>query len=69
MAVMRPLGTSKVMSWSTVCEPKDLVTPRREMIGSPGRSTAAAVSTGVRESSQRNVRRSAALGAGASARA
>ena len=36
MAVIRPLGTSKVMSSSTVCEPKDLVTPRREMIGSPG---------------------------------
>ena len=36
MAVIRPLGTSKVMSSSTVCEPKDLVTPRSEMIGSPG---------------------------------
>ena len=36
MAVIRPLGTSKVMSSSTVWEPKDLVTPRSEMIGSPG---------------------------------
>src|ERR1700722_15761764 len=36
MAVIRPLGTSKVMSSRTVWEPKDLVTPRREMIGSPG---------------------------------
>src|ERR1700722_4045175 len=36
MAVIRPLGTSKVMSSNTVCEPKDLVTPRREMMGSPG---------------------------------
>ena len=34
--VIRPLGTSKVMSSSTVCEPNDFVTPRREMIGSPG---------------------------------
>ncbi len=36
MAVMRPLGTSKVMSSSTVCDPNDLVTPRKEMMGSPG---------------------------------
>ncbi len=36
MAVILPLGTSKVMSSSTVCEPNDLVTPRSEMIGSPG---------------------------------
>ena len=27
MAVIRPLGTSKVMSSSTVCDPNDLVTP------------------------------------------
>src|SRR5438105_9893472 len=32
MAVMRPLGTSKVMSERTVCDPKDLVTPFREMM-------------------------------------
>ena len=36
MAVILPFGTSKVMSSSTVWEPNDLVTPRREMIGSPG---------------------------------
>ncbi len=36
MAVIRPLGTSKVMSSRTVCEPNDLVTPRSEMMGSPG---------------------------------
>src|ERR1700728_4770556 len=36
MAVILPFGTSKVMSSSTVWEPNDFVTPRREMIGSPG---------------------------------
>lgn len=36
MAVIRPLGTSNVMSSSTVCDPNDLVTPRNEMMGSPG---------------------------------
>jgi hypothetical protein len=36
MAVILPFGTSKVMSSSTEWEPKDLVTPRSEMIGSPG---------------------------------
>ena len=40
--MIRPLGTSKVMSSSTVCEPNDLVThARREMIGSPGAIQAA----------------------------
>ena len=34
IAVMRPLGTSKVMSFSTVWEPKDFVTPRSEMMAS-----------------------------------
>src|SRR5438874_1366794 len=38
MAVMRPFGTSKEMSSSTVCDPKDLVTPRNEMIASSGTS-------------------------------
>ena len=36
IAVILPFGTSKVMSSSTVWEPNDFVTPRREMIGSPG---------------------------------
>ena len=30
-AVVWPLGTSKLMSFSTVCVPKDFVTPRSEM--------------------------------------
>src|SRR5580658_7712124 len=30
MAVIAPLGTSNVMPSSTVCSPKDLLTPRRE---------------------------------------
>ena len=34
IAVMRPLGTSKVMSCRTVCDPNDFVTPRSEMIAS-----------------------------------
>ena len=29
IAVMRPLGTSKLMSLRTVCEPNDFVTPRK----------------------------------------
>jgi hypothetical protein len=36
MAVIRPLGTSNVMSSSTVCDPNDSVTPSNEMMGSPG---------------------------------
>ena len=36
MAVILPFGTSKVMSSSTVWVPNVLVTPRREMMGSPG---------------------------------
>ncbi len=36
MAVIFPLGTSKVMSSSTVLVPNRLVTPRTEMMGSPG---------------------------------
>ena len=34
MAVMRPFGTSKLMSSSTVWDPNDFVTPRSEMIAS-----------------------------------
>ena len=34
MALILPLGTSKVMSWSTVWEPNRFVTPRSEMIAS-----------------------------------
>jgi hypothetical protein len=47
MAVIRPLGTSNVMSSNTVCEPNDFVTPRREMIGSPGAIQGAAGSVSV----------------------
>ena len=36
MAVILLFGTSKLTSSSTVWVPKDLVTPRREMIGPPG---------------------------------
>jgi hypothetical protein len=36
IAVILPFGTSKVMSSRTVWEPKDFVTSRSEMIGSPG---------------------------------
>ena len=34
MAVIRPFGTSKEMSFRTVWDPKDFVTPRSEMIAS-----------------------------------
>src|SRR5579875_3930348 len=36
MAVVRPFGMSKLTSSSTVWLPKHLVSPRTEMIGSPG---------------------------------
>jgi hypothetical protein len=35
-AVILPRGTSKVMSFRTVCVPNDLVTPRSEMTASSG---------------------------------
>ena len=35
-AVVWPRGMSKVMSFRTVCDPKDFVTPRREMTASSG---------------------------------